>query len=46
MPSHEQKLYHLDDSDKDLHRDDMSYNRGIGWQVGCCMSLRVEIRRN
>jgi hypothetical protein len=46
MPSHEQKRYHPDDSDKDLHRDDMSYKRGTGWQVGCCMRSGVEIRRN
>jgi len=29
-PSHKRKLHHPDDSDKDLHRDDMSYRCGAG----------------
>jgi len=35
----------LTNSDKDLRRD-MSYVCGTGWQVGCCMSSGVEIRKN
>jgi hypothetical protein len=46
MPSHERKLYSPDDSDKALRQDDMSYECSTGWQVGCCMSSGVEIRRN
>jgi hypothetical protein len=46
MPTDERKLYHPDDSDKDLRHDDMSYESGTGGHVGCCMSLAVEIRRN
>jgi hypothetical protein len=34
MPNHDQKLYHPDDYDKDLHQDDMSYQFSNGWQVG------------
>jgi len=45
-PSHQLKLYHLDDSNKDLCQRGTSYECGTGWQVGCCMSSGVEIRRN
>jgi len=44
--SHEQKLYHPDDYNKDLCRRDTSYECGIGWQVECCMNLGVQIQRN
>jgi len=46
MPSYKLKLYHPDDSDKDIHKDDMSYECSTGWQGGCSISSGVELRRN
>jgi len=46
MPSHEWKLHHPDNSDKDLRREDMSYECGTWCHIRCRMKLAVVIRRN
>jgi len=46
MPSHERKLYHPDEFRQWPTPKCTSYGYGTGWQVGCCMSSGVEIRRN
>jgi len=45
MPSHERKLYHLDESDEEPRRD-MNPEWSSGRHNGFRMSLGVEIRRN